>query len=141
MNSNSSMFAELRKSVDGSDNFMTGHRIIKSKGRTRNASRIAPEWARSDVEVRKVLLRSFPKLETDSKQRGRAARWASVIHLYFRMQESYLEIAQELEITPTAVKFLIRSIKRVAAGKSANGSGLHGRRRGAPLKGRRNERI
>src|SRR6266404_3951583 len=43
-----------------------------------------PQWVYNDALIRNLLLQSFPKSKTCSRQREGAARWAAVIHLYFR---------------------------------------------------------
>jgi hypothetical protein len=123
-------FQQLRKIFEGSDPFMGGgHQIVKLRRR----KRIVPEWTGSNKEVRKVLLRSFPKLATDSKQRASAARWARIIHLFFRLRYTYRQTAAELEAKPESVRAMIMGIKRVAAGKWANGQGILGiKPRGRP---------
>jgi hypothetical protein len=114
-------FQQLRKMFDGDDSFMTaGHQ--RTNLRTRE--RTVPDWTRSNKEVRKVLLRSFPKLLADPQQRLQAARWARVIHLYFRMHYTYKQVSAELDKTPKSIESIIRSIKRVADGRRANGNGL-----------------
>ncbi len=116
-------FQQLRTILDGDDPFMVGGH---QKSSLRKKERIVPEWTKNDKKVREVLLRSFPKLRTDPKQRRQAARWARIIHLYFRMQYTYRQVADELDMPLKAMESMIRSIKRVAAGKRANGTGLLG---------------
>ena len=113
-------FQQLRKIFEGGDPFMSnGHQIVKLRTRKRTV----PAWTRNNKEVQKVLLRSFPKLATDSRQRIRAARWARIIHLYFRLQWTYRQVADELGITPERMHDLIRNICRSAAGLRADGTG------------------
>ncbi len=116
-------FQQLRTILDGDDPFMVGGH---QKSSLRKKERIVPEWTKNDKKVREVLLRSFPKLRTDPKQRYQAARWARIIHLYFRMQYTYRQVAAELDMPLKAMESMIRSIKRVAAGRRANGTGLLG---------------
>lgn len=93
-----------------------GHQVVGLRKRRR----VVPEWTRNNKAVRGVLLRSFPKLMTDAKQRARAACWARIIHLYFRMQWTYNQVAEELETKPGNVARKIISIKRVAGGFCAD---------------------
>jgi hypothetical protein len=116
-------FQQLREILDGDDPFMVGGH---QKSHLRTKERKVPEWTKNNKKTQQVLLRSFPKLRTDLKQRLQAARWARIIHLYFRMQYTYRQVAAELEMPPRAVDSMIRSIKRVAAGRRANGTGLLG---------------
>src|SRR5689334_8296630 len=60
--------AKLRRKMDGDDGFMGGHQI--KKVRQLIGQRDTPEWSASDTEVRKVLLRAFPKLNKDKNQRA-----------------------------------------------------------------------
>ena len=76
--------------------------------------------------MQKILLRSFPKLAVNQKQRNRAARWARVIHLYYRLQWTYRQVAAEIKMKPDAVHDMIKGIRRVAKGVRVDNSGLHG---------------
>ena len=125
-------FEQLRKVLGGNDSFVAGgHRIVKLRQRRR----IIPEWTRSDEKIQEVLLRSFPLLQTDPKQRTKAARWASIIHFYFRLQYTYRQTAAELGMTFYAVRQATIYIRRVAQGIWSNGRGkFTGRKRGRPRK-------
>ncbi len=107
-----------------------GHQIVRLRRRTRKV----PEWTRNDKQVRIVLLRAFPKLALPGKDRTRAARWMRVIHLYFRLQYTYSQVAEELTVTPGSVMSMTRSIQRVAQNRRANGTGQLGKKRGRPKK-------
>lgn len=116
-------FQQLRKIFEGSDPFMGGgHQIVGLRQR----KRVVPEWTRNNAKVRKLLLRSFPKLVTNAKQRNRAARWARIIHLYFRLQYTHRQVAAEMGITSGSVHDLLRSIRRVSNGNRADGTGQLG---------------
>jgi hypothetical protein len=122
-------FRKLRTKFDGNDSFMTGgHQIIKSAGATLHADRMAkvPVWAMHDGKIRELLLRSFPKLATNETQRSKAARWARVIQLYYRVGWTRNKIADELGMSLGALTSLLRSIKRASEGRRANGSGQLG---------------
>jgi hypothetical protein len=125
-------FQQLRKVLEGNDSFIAGgHRIVKLRQRRR----VIPEWTRSNEKIKEVLLRSFPLLETDPKQRSGAARWARIIHLFFRLQYTYRQTAAELGMTFYAVRQATIYIRRVAAGIWSNGRGrFTGRKRGRPRK-------
>lgn len=113
-------FQQLRKIFEGGDPFISrGHQVVGLRRRKRKIL----EWTRSNKKIQEILLRSFPRLHTNQKQRGRAARWAAVIHLYFRLQYTYRQVAEELQTTPQAVLAVTRSIVRVAGGMKANGRG------------------
>ena len=113
-------FKQLRKFLDGDDPFMVGgHQLSDIRKRTRPV----PEWTRNNGRIREILLTSFPNLKTDARQRRGAARWAIVIHLYFRLQYTRVQTAAELDASPESVKNVIRSIKRVSEGRRADGQG------------------
>lgn len=80
------------------------------------------DWASNFKLIQKILLTAFPKLQTDSRQRYRAGRWARIIELYFRMGLSYSEVAEEIKENKGAVKTLIRSIQRRSRGEPAAGT-------------------
>ena len=123
-------YQQLRTVFEGNDPFVSqGHQVTGLRRRKRPI----PEWVRSNAKIREVLLRSFPMLETNLKQRGRAARWARIIHLYFRLQWTYTQVAEELEMKPENLKAMTKSIRRVARGRRAdNKAQLGARRRGNP---------
>lgn len=79
-------------------------------------------WAARNDSIQRVLLTAFPKLVRNESQRRRAGRWARVIQLYFQMGLSYAEVGQEIKEKPGTVMTLIRSISRVAGGRTANGA-------------------
>jgi len=138
MNNLRDTFIELREKIGSSDPFMTGGHQIK---KIREGAHDIPEWTKSDAEIRRLLLRSFPALETNDLQRRRAARWARVIHLYFRLNTPHGQIAQELRLSLNKVKMTIRSIKWAAAGKRADGTGFIGKPKGRPKKSLHNPDI
>jgi hypothetical protein len=110
---------ELRGKFDSNSTFMTGHRIIK----VRSHKRRIPDWAVNDKEIQKFLVRSFPYLNVDTGQRRRAGRWARFINLYFRLNKTRSQIADEMNMTYQAVDSLCRAVKRAANNFKANGRG------------------
>src|SRR5271157_2995548 len=95
MNNQRDTYLQLRSSFDGSDPFMTGgHQIHK----TRSSNRKVPEWTTSDKGIQQILLRAFPTLKTNIRQRARAARWARVIYLYYRTRLTKADIAHVLKL-------------------------------------------
>ncbi len=123
--------AQLNKKVDQNDPFlMGGHGVVSA----RTYKREVPAWAVNNARVRKLLSQSFPKLETDPNQRAAAARWAAVIHLYFRMRYTRSQIAEELGSSVSKVHGMIRSILRVSKGLRANDKGPRGKAKGRPKK-------
>ena len=96
-----------------------GHQIVQA----RTYKRKAPAWTLNDKEVEKILLRAFPKLATNDRQRESAGRWITVIYLYFRLGYTRGQIAEELDTTTERVKGYIRSVYRVSKGLRADGKG------------------
>jgi hypothetical protein len=126
-------FQQLRKVFEGSDPFMGGpggggHQVVGPRRRKRPV----PLWAQNTETIKAILLRSFPKLQTNPRQRARAARWARIIHLYFRMQWTYTQVAEELGMTPGSLHNMTTSIRRVANGERSAGTGKLGGKRGRP---------
>ncbi len=127
---------ELRTKIDGADVFFTGHRIVKPRrGRDRSETfRTCPEWAMSDAKTRELLLSSFPKLATNKKQRASAGRWARIIQLYYRKQMTHGQICTELGLSLPTIFSVIRSINRVASGKTSDKAVARKGSRGRPKK-------
>lgn len=124
-------FKQLRTFLDGDDPFVVGGHQMSD---IRRKERPVPVWTKNDSEVRAVLLRAFPRLETDGRQRQSAARWLRIIYLYFRLQYTHRQTAAEMGLTPSVVTSVTRSIRRVASGRRADGSGQLGGKRGRPKK-------
>lgn len=98
----------------------------------RTYRRASPLWTKSDKKIQELITRSFPKVQTSPTQRTAAARWVSVIHLYFRMGYTRSQIAHEIGSTTTKVHGIIRSILRVSKGLRADGCGKLKGSRGRP---------
>lgn len=113
-----------------------GHQVIKTAGATLHADRMAriPVWALDDMKIKKILLRSFPDMKTDEKQRKRAAIWYEVIYQYWRVGRTRGQVAGDLNLTESQIKDTIRSIRRVAAGTRADNRGVLGKKKGRPKK-------
>ncbi len=126
--------SKLRKRMDGNDSFMNAHQI--KKVRVLFGQKDTPAWATSDIEVRKILLRSFPLLGSNKAQRQSAARWMQAITLIYRLGMPYNHAAAEMGTTVSTLRSLLRNIRRSALGFRANGSGKRGthglRPRGRP---------
>jgi hypothetical protein len=132
----SDVFQQLRKKFDGADSFVAGGHAVRGGGFTRHAERLAhiPAWANDDVFVRKLLLKVFPKLATDQKQRDRAGTWFRVIVMYYRLGYTHLRISQETGWTHTKVESLIRNIKRASEDRQASSGKNRNGKRGRPKK-------
>jgi hypothetical protein len=96
-----------------------GYQILKIKRPRKDT----PAWVNSDLKIQKLLLRAFPLMNTNLLQRERAGRWVRIIYLYFRQKWSRGQIAEEMKLSYSTVKGVIRSVKRVAEGKRADGRG------------------
>lgn len=116
---------KLRKKFDGDDGFMArGHGIKKVRTRIKDT----PVWATNNTLTKALLLSVFPKLRSNTKQRRAAARWARVIHLYYRVGMPRNHVAAEIGITRETFKSLIRNIRRAARGRELHGNRLRGQR-------------
>jgi hypothetical protein len=132
--SNDRAFGELRQSIDSNDPFMTGgHQIMKARKRQQAS---APAWAEDDAAVRDLLKRVFPKLLTDAKQRKRAARWAAVIQMYYRVGMSRDHIAVELKTTSNGIRSVLQRVRWAAEGKTTPHGGWSPSVRGIRPRGR-----
>src|SRR5271170_7412195 len=99
-----------------------------------NRKIIDNDWAFSESDVRRVLLRAFPALGTNERQRAQAARWAFLIQRYFRMAQASGVIAIEMGITDSHVRSLITRIRRTQNGLSSRVSNRLRGKRGRPKK-------
>lgn len=118
----------LRSRVD--DAFVGGgHQVVKA----REYPHATPDWVNNETKIRALLLRAFPKLKTNDRQRASASRWLRVIHLYFRAHYTNTQVAEEMNLRPNQVRCIVRNIRWVYEGKRADGSGpLKGGKRGRP---------
>ena len=108
---------QLRQKIDGDDSFMTGHQIAKVRKRTR----VTPEWATDNSLTRKLLSEVFPRWSTDLTQHKRAARWARVIHLYYRMGLPQQQVSKEMRMKVETLWSLLHRIKEAANGFRTTG--------------------
>jgi hypothetical protein len=112
------LFKQLRERFDGDDLFVAGGHSVGGVAGTRHQERIfnTPAWVNDNTQIRSLLLKVFPKLETDEKQRMRASKWLLIIYLYFRRGLTSSRIALELKTTDKAVRNIIYCIRRAAKG-------------------------
>jgi hypothetical protein len=98
-----------------------GHRNISP----RSYKREVPLWVKSEKKIRQFLLQQFPKLATDERQRERAATWALVINLYYRVGYTHTQIAEFIYGDPRIgfckIRGIIRSIQKTSRGLRADG--------------------
>jgi hypothetical protein len=134
-----SPYGEAQGGFDGSEPFMTnGHQILSPHSVGEHGKRSVPGWARNNKEFQALLLREFPKMATDEKQRFRAGRWTRVVTLYYRAAMSAQQVADETGWTVSKVKSLLKCIRRVARGwrcdnRKAKGLTPRGRRKGSKV--------
>lgn len=110
--------------------FLSSHQILKTK----RPKKKIPEWVVNDKKTQNLLLRSFPLMKSNLKQRTQAGRWARVINLYYKRQWSRGQIAAELHLTYAAVDSIIRALKRAAAGLRTDTGKAVGKFKGRPRK-------
>jgi hypothetical protein len=80
--------------LDRKDQFQKGYGI---RGGPTLRMRKMPKWMNNKKDIQRLLLRVFPKLETDKRQRKNALRWVEVIRLYFTLGWSAHDVAEELQ--------------------------------------------
>ena len=90
-----------------------------------------PEWTKHDAEIQNLLLRVFPKLQTDPNQRTQAGTWARIIQLYYRVGSTTAVIAEEMGISKQCVQSRLYRIRRSAEGQRTDGK-PRAARRGRP---------
>lgn len=129
------VYTQLRRKFDGADSFVSGGHSVRGAGHTLHSERTArtPEWVNNDAEVRSLLLKVFPKWETNEHQHKLAAQWVLIIHLYFRMGMTSSQVAVEMGTTDGLIRNRLRYIRRAAAGYCARTGKLRGKR-GRPKK-------
>jgi hypothetical protein len=123
---------QLRNKIDSNDSFINhGHQIKRIRTRLKDI----PDWATNNAKLQTLLLTAFPKLETDPKQRQGAARWARVIHLYYRFGMPHNHVVAETGISHGTLTSLLRTIRRAANGRRGNNNQPRGARpNGRPKK-------
>lgn len=95
------------------------HGVVKP----RTYKKRIPLWAVNDSKIKELIQRSFPNWQSNPRMRDDAARWAAVIHLYFRVGYTRSQIAHEIGSTDCKISGIIRSIKRASLGLQGNGRG------------------
>ena len=107
-----------------------GHQIIK----IRRPKKRIPTWVYDFEQIKKILLRCFPKLQYNLRQRNRAGKWVRVINLYFRQNWSRGQIADEMDLQYKTIDRMIERIKKAGEGQRTDGSGPVGKPKGRPRK-------
>jgi hypothetical protein len=111
--------AILRGSLDSNDAFVNGgHGIINTAGATCHARRMraVPAWALDDEKIKRLILLRYPKAKTDSVQRKLAGRTVRLIYLYYRTGLTETATAEELKMTPNAVRCAITRLSKQMVG-------------------------
>jgi len=111
--------------LDRKDSFQTGH---GRRGGPTLRMRKMPEWMYHKKNLGELLLRVFPKLKTDERQRKNAARWLEIISLYFKSGWSAQSVAEQLSITEKKVYDTAQRITRAGAGLRTTGKQRTGKR-------------
>jgi len=113
--------ARLRTKMDSNDQFLKGGFGIKT---IRSLEREIPEWTANNEEVQKVITLAFPRMKRGKVKRYKnknAQRWASIIHLYYRMGLPQQIVAKELRISEHKLKRTLQSINRTKSGLRTDG--------------------
>jgi len=110
---------QLRRNLDPKEPFSS--QIIKPRTDDKKG---VPEWATSDAEIRIVVLRVFPRWQTDPRHRLGAARWIRIAHLFWRVGLTRGQVVEEMQtawpsITPKVVDHVTRNIRLAHDGKSS----------------------
>src|SRR5579859_1728966 len=103
--------ARLRTKIDSNDQFLTGGFEVK---KIRAREHETPEWALSNKKVQEILLKAFPTLHKTKPSRARAARWASVIYLYYRMGLPQQVVMRELKMTKPVFRTICQRVEAIA---------------------------
>jgi len=107
------------------------NRKISAKKRMRT-----DPWAFDDKRFNVMVELVFPKLRTNKWQLMQAARWDTVLRLYFRGDNGVVWtarlIAEQLSITTKQVQDIVCRMRRAARGLNTDGSRKSGRKRGRP---------
>jgi hypothetical protein len=117
-------FGALRKDIDGSDNFMRGHQIIKSAGATLHNQRMrkVPAWALNDGKIRELVSRYHLRSEaTEEEKRHFKGRLVRLIYLYYRVGMTTNAAAEELGMTPKAVERAIERVRKAMTSPKKRG--------------------
>lgn len=115
----------LLGSFDKKDSFQTGH---SRRGGPTLRMRKMPEWMKNEKSIHGLLLRIFPKLKTDERQRKNAAGWLEIIRLYFKSGWKAQDVAEKLNTSKKQVYDTAQRITRAGAGLRTTGKPRAGKR-------------
>mgnify|MGYP001565041687 CR=1 FL=1 len=71
-----------------------------------------PDWVFNDLALRRFLLHTFPRLQTDERHRMWARRWAALLYMYYRLHLPANEIAERLGMKLNTVEVSILRIRK-----------------------------
>lgn len=95
-------------------------------------------WAFDDQQVRSLIERVFPNVQTDATEHKRALVWLRIIGLYFRGDDgnvfSAAQIASTIGMSMKQVEDTVCRMRRAARGLRTDKRVSTGRRRGRPRK-------
>jgi hypothetical protein len=103
----------------GVDAFTGGFQVGAARTTTDNR-KTSHLWVNSKPEIKRILLTAFPNQATSVTQRKRAGRWLRVIHLYYRMGYTKVQIAEEMSTTLDTIKSILRNMNRARLGLKTN---------------------
>lgn len=121
----------LRTQLDGNEQFVNSHGVIKTAGATRHAERMrrVPVWVLDDDKVDKFVNFVFPK------NPDRAEVWRQIIYLYWRVGYTRGQVAAELNMSYATLSQILKRMKRTLRGRRGFDNKPRGvRPRGRPKK-------
>ncbi|SRR6266436_1289362 len=127
-NNNHGDMVRLRNKVDGSEQFMSGHQLMK----IRSLEREIPEWALNSNKIQEIIERSFPNWRSKKAHMISAGRWVRIIYLYYRMQMPLQFVSKEMGMTKNALKMVLKGIRRIVNGRRFDNRAISQRPRGRP---------
>jgi hypothetical protein len=154
--------------IDGSDPFMSGHRICRTRRPKRRLP--APDWAMNDTLTRELIQKMYPAWDSPEdpryiKHRYRATLYTHILYRFFREGEKVRYIWEELReqeiatraavydnpieryrrkvlkarpLTERRVERIIRELRHAAAGLRRNGKPRTNGKRGPKPKTKNN---
>ena len=90
-----------------------------------------PIWAVDDEQLQALLLRVFPKLESDKNQREHAGKWVRVIYLFYRLTWSTGYIGEKMGVSRKVVCSILHRARNAAVGLRTDGK-ARAAKRGRP---------
>jgi|ERR1700674_3480292 len=108
--------------LDRKDQFQKGYLVRGApKSSWKKRARNIPAWALDNEYIKKLLLKIFPKMNSDRRQRDRSGRWARVIYLFFTSARPASEVADAMGISEKKVNDTALRITRAVKGLRTTG--------------------